>query len=123
MKHLIAATLLAASVLPATAADAGAKDYRIDHMEPPSWWVGMRSKTLQLMVHGKQIADLEPGISYPGVRIEKVARVANRNYLFIDLALDDSARPGKFEIRFAAAGKADLELAGPPRSGCRKSRA
>ena len=106
MKHLIAATLLAASVLPATAADAGAKDYRIDHMEPPSWWVGMRSKTLQLMVHGKQIADLEPSISYPGVRIEKVARVANRNYLFIDLALDDSARPGKFEIRFAAAGKA-----------------
>jgi len=105
MKRLIAAALLAASALPATAQDEVAKNYRIDHMEPPNWWVGMRSKTLQLMVHGKRIADLEPGISYPGVRIQKVARVANRNYLFIDLALDDSAKPGKFEIRFAKAGK------------------
>ena len=91
MKRLIAAALLAAGALLAAAQDEVAKNYRIDHKEPPNWWVGMRSKTLQLMVHGKQIADLEPGISYPGVRIQKVARVANRNYLFIDLALDDSA--------------------------------
>ncbi|WP_228893650.1 alpha-amylase family glycosyl hydrolase [Pseudoduganella aquatica] len=102
MKRLIATALLAACALPALAAE----DYRIDHMEPPMWWTGMRVKTLQLMVHGKQIADLEPSISYPGVRIDKVERVANRNYLFIDLALDDSAQPGKFDIRFAAPGSA-----------------
>ncbi|CAN7700995.1 alpha-amylase family glycosyl hydrolase [Pseudoduganella sp. LjRoot289] len=105
MRRLIAAALLAASALPAWTQDAPARNYRIDHMEPPLWWVGMQHKTLQLMVHGSGIADLEPSLSYPGVRIEKVARVANRNYLFIDLALDDSARPGKFEIRFEAPGK------------------
>jgi glycosidase/predicted alpha/beta superfamily hydrolase len=100
MKRILAAALLAGFALPALAVD-----YRIEHMEPAFWWAGMHNKTLQLMVHGKQIADLEPSLDYAGVRIAKVTRVANRNYLFIDLALDERAAPGQFDIRFAAAGK------------------
>ncbi len=85
---------------------AQAQDYRIDHMEPPFWWAGMQHKNLQLMVHGKGIAALEPALSYPGVRIERVTRVANRNYLFIDLEVAADARPGKFDIAFKDGAKA-----------------
>jgi glycosidase len=53
-----------------------------------------------LMVHGPQLADLEPTLSYPGVRIERVTRVANRNYLFIDVEVGADARPGQFELAF-----------------------
>lgn len=77
-----------------------AKDYRIEHMEPPFWWAGMQEKKVQLMVHGKQIAKLEPAVNYPGVRIASVTRVANRNYLFIDLVVEPAAKPGKFDIAF-----------------------
>jgi glycosidase len=56
-------------------------------------------------VHGDRIADLEPSLSYPGVRIASVTRVANRNYLFIDLELGDSAAPGGFDIAFKGAGR------------------
>ena len=77
-----------------------AQDSRIDHMEPPFWWAGMQHQGLQLMVHGKQIAGLEPALSYPGVRIERVTRVANRNYLFIDLQVGADARPGTVDIVF-----------------------
>jgi glycosidase len=99
MKKFIATALLlvSGSVL--------AQDYRIDHMEPPFWWAGMQHKTLQLMVHGKRIADLEPALSYPGVRVDRVTRVANRNYLFIDLTVDTAARPGKFDIVFKEGAK------------------
>jgi glycosidase len=69
-------------------------------MEPPFWWAGMQDKKLQLMVHGKQIASLAPAISYPGVRIASVTRVPNKNYLFIDLEIDASTAPGKFDITF-----------------------
>jgi hypothetical protein len=54
----------------------------------------MHDQRLQLMVHGPAIADLEPALDYPGVRIAQVTRVANRNYLFIDLAVDGKAAPG-----------------------------
>ena len=98
MNKFAALLLLCASALPAAAQ---AAKYRIDHMEPPFWWAGMQHKSVQLMVHGPGIADLDPSIAYPGVTIERVTRVANRNYLFIDLLLGERATPGKIEIAFA----------------------
>jgi glycosidase len=74
----------------------------IDHLEPPFWWTGMQHQKLQLMVHGSRIADLDPVLDYPGVRLDGVTRVANRNYLFIDLLVTDQAAPGKFDITFSS---------------------
>jgi glycosidase len=72
----------------------------VDRVEPPFWWAGMHDRHLQLMVHGDDIAGLDPGIDYPGVRIERVTRVANHNYLFLDLVIDAAAQPGSFAIVF-----------------------
>jgi neopullulanase len=65
----------------------------------------MQHKQLQLMVHGPKLGDLQPAVDYPGVRIASVSRVANPNYLFIDLQVDGAA-PGKFDIVFSKNGKA-----------------
>ena len=85
---------------------AHAQNHRIDHVEPPFWWTGMQHKSLQLMVHGRGIAELSPSVSYPGVRITRIERVANPNYLFVDLQVSAAARPGKFDIRFGAGANA-----------------
>ena len=74
--------------------------YRIDHLEPPFWWAGMAENKLQLMVHGKNISDLEPEFFHPGIEINQVHRLSNPNYLFIDLFLSEEAIPGEFEIIF-----------------------
>jgi glycosidase len=92
-------TALLAFLLPTLAA-AAPQPYRIDHMEPPMWWAGMHNTRLQLMVHGPQIADLEPTLAYPGARIAAVSRVANRNYLFIDLDIAPDAKPGQLQLLF-----------------------
>lgn len=73
---------------------------QVERIEPPSWWVGMKSEKLQLMVHGTNIADFTPELHYPGVRIEAVTAVANRNYLFIDLVIDRSAQAGTLDLVF-----------------------
>jgi glycosidase len=100
MKKTLLAALFAA-LLPAVAyAGPAPQSYRIDHMDPPLWWTGMQNSKLQLMVHGPQLAELEPALAYPGVRIASVSRVANRNYLFIDLDIAPDARPGKLELVF-----------------------
>ncbi len=95
MNKLLAGALLSALPLTTLAAP-----YQITHMDPPQWWTGMHNPHLQLMVHGPQIADLEPALSYPGVRIASVSRVANRNYLFIDLDIAPDAKPGQIDLRF-----------------------
>ena len=81
------------------------KSYQINHLEPPFWWIGMADNTLQLMVHGKNIADLEPELTYLGVVINKVHRLENPNYLFIDLLLSETTMPGKFDIIFKESGQ------------------
>jgi glycosidase len=73
---------------------------QLERIEPAFWWVGMRQPTLQLMVHGTNIGALTPELSYPGVTIERVTKVANPNYLFLHLALAPSAAAGDMEIRF-----------------------
>lgn len=80
---------------------------RIERVDPESWWVGMRSGALQLMVHGEDIAGSEPRLSHPGVRIDRVTRVASRNYLFVDLEIDSAAAPADVEIRFERAGEVE----------------
>ena len=89
------------------AAGAAAAAPAIEHMEPPFWWTGMQHKGLQLMVHGAGIGQLEPRIDYPGVRLVSTTRVPNANYLFIDLEIDAGAKPGKFEIVLAGAGRVE----------------
>jgi glycosidase len=77
----------------------------IERVEPPFWWSGMHNKDLQLLVHGDGIAGLEPSLSCPGLRLASVTRVANRNYLFINLVVGSDARPGTCDIVFSGAGK------------------
>jgi glycosidase len=73
---------------------------RIERIEPLSWWVGMQDDRLQLLVHGAQIADLQPSVQYAGVVIESVERVENPNYLFVNLRIEPTTRPGSFRIDF-----------------------
>lgn len=79
---------------------AKATKYKIDHLEPAFWWVGMKNANLQLLVHGHNISNLKPELNYAGVSIQKVSRVANPNYLFVDLLIDEQTKAGEFEIKF-----------------------
>jgi hypothetical protein len=82
--------------------------YSIDHMDPPIWWTGMHNPQLTLMVHGKDISDLDPQISYPGVAIQTVTRTPNPNYLFITLNIGEQTDPGVMKIVFNKNGKEQL---------------
>jgi len=66
---------------------------------PTHWWVGMKNPKLQLMLHGKDIGLATSfKINYPGVQLEKVNKVENNNYVFLDLVIAANAKPGKASI-------------------------
>src|SRR5690554_5366609 len=53
-------------------------------IEPEFWWSGMKTPELQLLVYGKNIADLQPEFSN-GITIKEVLKVENPNYLFLTI--------------------------------------
>ena len=66
---------------------------------PTHWWAGMKSGSLQLMIHQKDIGFFtKVSTTYPGVIIKKVSCPENRNYLFVDVNINAQARPGTIEF-------------------------
>lgn len=77
----------------------------VDRVEPTNWWVGMKNPSLQLMVHGQNIAGSEISVTYPGVTIKSVSRQDNPNYVFIDLTIAPETKAGSFPIEFRKSKK------------------
>ncbi|MCJ8209273.1 glycoside hydrolase family 13 protein [Mucilaginibacter sp. RS28] len=80
----------------------------LERVEPMFWWTGMSNPKLQLIVHGRNIAAKSVQLVYPGVKLTAVHKVENPNYLFLDLQIFSSARPGTFPIKFIQPGEKDL---------------
>ncbi len=73
---------------------------------PTHWWVGMKNNKLQLMLHGENIGMFtHVSINYPGVKVMKVTKSPdNGNYLFLDLTIAATAKPGRFKILLSGGG-------------------
>ncbi len=74
-------------------------------IEPPFWWTGMADPVVEVLIYDKGIGPGRPSLSYPGVQLRSVHRVANPNYLFLELEITASARPGVLEIRVDSEGR------------------
>ena len=72
----------------------------INRIEPTDWYVGMKNPTLQLMVYGQGIRDVqEVTTDYPGVIVDSLVRLDSPNYLLVYLNVKD-AQPGKMTLNF-----------------------
>ena len=72
----------------------------INRIEPTDWYVGMKNPTLQLMVYGQGIRDVQDVTTdYPGVSIDSLVRLDSPNYLLIYLNLR-GAQPGMMTLKF-----------------------
>jgi len=85
---------------------------------PTNWWTGMKLNKIQLMVHGDKIADHFPMIKMgpkgmklaTGVNLLAINRVENPNYVFLDITIDATAKPGKFNFPFVKDINLEYEL-------------
>ena len=65
----------------------GFSQNKIERVEPPNWWVGMEHNQIQIMVYGENIAELKPFINSRKATLNKVDKVENPNYLFLDVTI------------------------------------
>ncbi len=82
-----------------------AQKVSVERIDPPFWWAGMKNPKLQLMVYGNNISDTEPIIEYDGVQLKEIIKVESPNYLFLDIVIDENAKPGTFNIAFTKGKK------------------
>jgi neopullulanase len=95
---------------------ASADEYKVDGVYPTNWWVGMKNPKLQLILRGANINENNFSISYPGVKLVKVNKVENRNYVFLDLLITPAAKPGTLKIRMSNPnGSGDIPFVLKPR--------
>ena len=93
---LLVTAILMANVLTMSAA----KKSVINRIEPTDWYVGLKIPTVQLMVYGQGIRDVESVTTdYPGVTIDSLVRLDSPNYLLVYLNLRD-AQPGTMTLTF-----------------------
>lgn len=86
---------------------------RLDHVHPLSWWSGMKDPFLQVMLHGENIGDCSVSLTEAtGVKLVRVEKVENPNYLFIYLDLSFAA-PQTFGITLTKPGKLKPYLTHP----------
>lgn len=74
---------------------------KIDKINPTNWYVGMKNPDLQVLIYGNKIANHNLSLlPYSGVKLKKVQKAENPNYLFADLEISKLAKPGtlKFKI-------------------------
>ncbi len=80
----------------------------IERIEPLNWWIGFKDNKVQLIVYGKNIAQRDVKINYPGVLLNSAVKVENPNYLFLNLVISDNTKPGKFPITFSKEKEQDI---------------
>lgn len=79
---------------------------RIERVEPPFWWNDMKWSTVQLLIYGENIADLDPQITSEEIALEKVIKTDNPNYLFLYINIAPGAKEGIVPISFFDASEA-----------------
>ena len=73
---------------------------KIERVEPPSWFTGMKETVVQLMVYGNDIGASDVKTDYPGVTVITVTKTENPNYLFVNMNISSNALPGAVRLVF-----------------------
>lgn len=80
-------------------ADTGLAKIDKRRINPPFWWTGMKNPNLQILIYDLKIKDYKVSLeNASGILLQKVIRVPNPNYLFINVEITNKAKPGWFDI-------------------------
>ncbi|MDO6834747.1 glycoside hydrolase family 13 protein [Pseudoalteromonas carrageenovora] len=98
MRFLNKLLLVSACTLPTIS-------YALD-VEPANWWVGMNKNTINIMVHEQNIANEQIKLAkYNGVKLNKVTRTDNPNYVFLNITITDAAKAGTLKFNSSEASQ------------------
>lgn len=76
--------------------------FKVERIEPPNWWIGMKYDTVQILLYGENVGNAEIFPAHRGATVIDYHKAESSNYLFIDLLIDNSLNENlNFEIGLA----------------------
>jgi glycosidase len=77
---------------------------------PSHWWTGMKHSSIQLMIHSNE--NLSPRLTAKSssISIKKIFQPENKHYLFVDIEILSSAKPGIYTMVFSDGRTLQYEL-------------
>lgn len=76
----------------------------VEKIDPPSWWVGSTVDPVRVLIKGRNLAGARIESATPGITASNFMTSANGNYLFADLRLAETVRPGNYQLRVVTSG-------------------
>ena len=108
MKRLFFLFVLLGQIVTMNAAKA---KVTVDRIDPTDWYVGLKNPSVQLMVYGQGIRDVQQVTTdYPGVKIDSLVRLDSPNYLLVYMNVKD-AQPGTMTLQFKGEKGKPLKVA------------
>lgn len=77
---------------------------KIEKIEPPNWWIGMKYNKIQLMIYGENLNDVSASFNTNGITIHKVNQIQNSSYCFIDIEIAEDLTEDKYELTLMKEG-------------------
>jgi neopullulanase len=76
-------------------------------VEPPNWWAGHSINPVRVMIRGRNLRGARAQITGAGLSVAGPVKVnAQGSYLFVDVAIAPTAKPGARQIRITTTGGA-----------------
>lgn len=76
--------------------------FKVERIEPPNWWFGMKTDSVQILIYGENVGNAEVFPSHRGATVVDYYKAESPNYLFLDLIVDNSINDDlNFEIGLA----------------------
>ena len=75
-----------------------AQNFKVNKIEPPNWWSGMKWNKVQLMVYGKNLKNISADFTNSKIKVLKIHNAASTDYSFIDIEIPYNAVPGVYKL-------------------------
>lgn len=74
-----------------------------EKIDPPSWWAESSIKPVRVLIKGTNLRDARLDSATPGITPSNFKASANGNYLFADITLAESVKPGDYTLKMTTA--------------------
>ncbi|MBI9072879.1 MAG: cyclomaltodextrinase N-terminal domain-containing protein [Melioribacteraceae bacterium] len=87
------------------------QDIKINKIEPPNWWIGMKTSTIQLMVYGKNLNSVSAEFENSAIKVLGINEVENSAYTFIDIEIPSDLKADTYKLKLKSnAGETEIDF-------------
>ena len=75
-----------------------AQNIKVEKIEPPNWWIGMKWNKVQLMVYGSNLKNISANFENKELKVISVHNAESSSYSFIEIEIPPNLQPGLYKL-------------------------